>query len=695
MPVFNVQSTTRLTLLAIVALASAMLAMRSVTPASAATIAVTSALDNESNGCGVGACTLREAITLANASPATHDLITFNIPGDGPHSIRPQSQLPAITSPVTIDGFCQDCEGASPNTLGIDQPSDAAYAIELNGAEAGVFARGLVAGNGSTVTIRGLVFNGWTGSAVHLANGANHVVAGNMFGVAVDGLSLAPNKYGIEVGSPAGARIGGTLPADRNIISGSEQRGIYAVAGSDLVVAGNFIGLGRDGITAVPNLGGGVTVLNVANAVVGGGTPAHRNVIAGNGKSGSQVPGVAVEIAPGAVIAGNYIGLDRTGAATPGLQAVGVQVFDSTDVTVANNVISGNSQWGIYAISGGGLVENLVIQRNFIGTNAAGTAAIGNGLGGIITYNSSDMLIGGTANGEGNLISGNGSGIQFASNVFGLAIQGNKIGTDVTGALPLGNTFDGIRIYSDPSAAEVLIGGPIPQAGNLIAYNGGRGVFFDSNVANEITLRANLIHSNGALSIELLPGGTNVNDPGDADDGANERQNHPVLVSAVRGNTGMVASATFDTEASQVVKVEFFASDTCGAGGTRPQAKQFLGAFDVQIDDQGLAEDSFVFANLPAGTYITSTMTSALGDTSELSPCIQVQRRPRADVDCNGVVDGLDTLAIMRSLAGYTSGLLPQACQVDPATPDGDADGDGDVDIADVVHARLVASGLG
>src|SRR5262245_48225285 len=88
--------------------------------AQAATFIVTTSDDS-------GSGTLRQAILDANATPGP-DAIQFNIPGAGPHTIRPESFLPDITDPLVIDGYTQ--AGARANTL--TAGSDAVLRIRLH-----------------------------------------------------------------------------------------------------------------------------------------------------------------------------------------------------------------------------------------------------------------------------------------------------------------------------------------------------------------------------------------------------------------------------------------------------------------------------------------------------------------------------------------------------------------------------------
>ena len=72
-----------------------------------------------------------------------------------------------------------------------------------------------------------------------------------------------------------------------------------------------------------------------------------------------------------------------------------------------------------------------------------------------------------------NVISGNGSGVVFLSGSTGNVVQGNFVGTDITGTAALGNTFDGVSINA---STNNLIGGPTAGSGNTVACNGRQGV---------------------------------------------------------------------------------------------------------------------------------------------------------------------------------------------------------------------------
>ncbi len=131
------------------------------------------------------------------------------------------------------------------------------------------------------------------------------------------------------------------------------------------------------------------------------------------------------------------------------------------------------------------------LEGCFIGTDVTGTIAIGNGVGVSLTSGVSGNVIGGSAPGAGNLISGNSTGIQSTGGGANV-IQGNLIGTDVTGNSPLPNG-EGISLTG---TTGFLIGGPNPGEGNVISGNSGDGIHV--SVGNGCTIQGNKIGTNSA-----------------------------------------------------------------------------------------------------------------------------------------------------------------------------------------------------
>jgi hypothetical protein len=242
-----------------------------------------------SNTAEGGPGSLRQAILDAN-SHAGADTIAFNIPGGGVQTIAPATELPLITSPVTIDGYTQP--GSTANTVA--GGDNAVILIELNGSSAGASANGLTLGPGSTGSIiKGLVINRFAGSGVFIQSDSN-TIAGNFIGTNASGTTALGNSLdGISVQASANT-IGGTTAAARNVISANGRHGIALGGGNAVVqnnqVQTNFIGTAATGTQLLGNGGDGVYATAATNNLIGGvitrvGTPAI-NAIAGNAGSG-------------------------------------------------------------------------------------------------------------------------------------------------------------------------------------------------------------------------------------------------------------------------------------------------------------------------------------------------------------------------------------------------------------------------
>ncbi len=77
------------------------------------------------------------------------------------------------------------------------------------------------------------------------------------------------------------------------------------------------------------------------------------------------------------------------------------------------NVISGNNNQGVLLDDG---ASGNLVEGNYIGTDITGNNRLGNNGGGVVLYDAPQNTIGGSASGAGNLISGNGNdGIQVSS----------------------------------------------------------------------------------------------------------------------------------------------------------------------------------------------------------------------------------------------------------------------------------------
>jgi len=411
--------------------------------ASASTITVNSSADTSAND---GHCTLREAIAAANNNVAsgglagecvagqtlpTIDTIAFAIPGAGLHTIVPASNLPMISQPVMIDGYTQPT--ASVNTLAIGD--NAVLRIQIDGTNLTtpiISLGGPFNGDSSGTTIRGLVLGpNPRASAIEdggpFGGGANNItIKGNFIGADATGLvSISSAGFdAIHCVSGNGRIIGGSAPADRNILVAGSGTPIDINNCSNAIIQGNYIGVDASGTVMLGNAFQGIFMTQGANNnLIGGTSPGAGNVIAA-----ASVGINLSEGADGTTIQGNDIGTDATGAASFGT-TFGISIESCANVTVggsapgAGNVLSGNA-FGIQI----GATTGTVVQGNHIGTGADGIAPIPNGVNGIELTSSSSGLIGGTNPGEGNVIANScQQGVAFHNNPTGWSILGNSI----------------------------------------------------------------------------------------------------------------------------------------------------------------------------------------------------------------------------------------------------------------------------
>jgi CSLREA domain-containing protein len=393
---------------------------------------------------------------------------------------------------------------------------------------------------------------------------------------------------------------------------------IIVNSGSNIVVEHNYLGVYPSGV-ALGNRAG--VLLGSEGALV------QNNVISGNWR------GVHA-MAANTIIQGNFIGTDPTGSTTSAdlRNEVGIDLHWGADSSVIGgtnppmrNVISGNGI-GIDVRS----ASNAIIG-NHIGTDLSGTVNLGNSNGIIIT--TVDNNIGGTIPGAGNLISGNNLGISIGTAGDENVIKNNKIGSDITGTLPIPN-YTGIVVLGQDN----VIGGLSAAEENLIAFNLYEGIEFghdasdnlvagntitannigvlmkydgvtDIPVSNAIT--KNSIHANLDLGIDLEPAGVSLNDPGDGDDGANTLRNYPVFNSA--------SSVQAQGEACPGCTVEVFLSDNDPSG--YGEGITFVGE---AVADPG-GQFSAALSGVNACDWVTGTATDVLGNTSEFSENFRVQ----------------------------------------------------------------------
>jgi YVTN family beta-propeller protein len=360
------------------------------------------------------------------------------------------------------------------------------------------------------------------------------------------------------------------------------------------------------------------------------------------------------------VIAGNFIGTDVTGSVDQSLASnnyAGIHIQQSPNNLVGGlnaadrNVVSGNNN--NVAIEGsavGNTASGNVVQGNLVGINAAGTAGLGCCGKGVVLSNAFDSQVGGLEAGARNVLSGNNNSALLIVNsqACGNVVQGNYIGTDVTGTSNVGNNNAGVDIAY--VACVNTIGGFEDGAANTIAFNGRDGVLIEGTATRQ-ALYANSIFSNVEQGIDLMaPGpyaasgdGVTLNDdstfPYDTDSGGNNRQNFPLITSAGTLGATTTIVATLKSTEDRSYRIDFFSNPTCDAGGYG-EGRVYLGSANLVTKPQsdpmeGIGE--VTVGGLPAvtpGQVITATATREdTGDTSEFSACTTVTSTARVVVN--------------------------------------------------------------
>ena len=148
----------------------------------------------------------------------------------------------------------------------------------------------------------------------------------------------------------------------------------------------------------------------------------------------------------------------------------GISINGASSNTVRGNVVSGNTQHAVTIF--GTASSGNVVQSNFIGTDPTGTLRIANGGIGVDVVSARNTVIGGPGAAR-NIISGNGTGIQIRTGATGTRVENNYIGINAAGTAAIANSV-GISI-TDAANANA-IGGTTAGAGNVISGNTSSGV---------------------------------------------------------------------------------------------------------------------------------------------------------------------------------------------------------------------------
>ncbi len=349
----------------------------------------------------------------------------------------------------------------------------------------------LAGSSGSSVN--GLNIYGTTIGAIDIATDTVTVTCNNI-GTNLAGTGVAPNinqDTGIRFENGDSNIIGGNSEAERNIVSGNNFAGFWLTTGSENnVITGNYVGVDVNGTAAVPNGASGIALLDSDTNTIGGSGAGEGNLVSGNGQSG-----IFLQNADSNNFWGNYIGLDVTGTAAIANGFSGIAISDGD-----SNTIGGSAAGERNIISGNfndginvTMGDTNVIQGNYIGTDITGMVGVANGgKGVVIGGNPGDV--------DGNIIGGNrllGEGNVISNNSFGGSAFTNTTNLVIKGNI-FGLTQDGLTYLgntnegiADNDSISMTIGGTVAGEGNIISGNGLSGVHFSSTTLS--TIQGNIV----------------------------------------------------------------------------------------------------------------------------------------------------------------------------------------------------------
>ena len=579
-------------------------------------------------GVDTSTCTLRAAIDESNAT-AGQDTINFSIL-TGAQTIAPTSQLTTITDGVIIDGTSQPGFAGTPLIRIDGAGATGASGLRIAGSNNATVIKGLII---TRFPVNGIIVVApQSGGAQPVTISGDYIGTDGIsaLGNKNAGISVV-GRPGVQIGGTTSADRN-VISANDDGLGGccSNGFGIDLNNGAgNTVIEGNYIGTNAAGTGDLGNKAYGINAAS-ANNIIGGATAASRNVISGNNWAGISISGAAT--ANDNQIINNYIGVDATGAAALSNtnQGVLLNVAGSNNVigaTGVGNVIAAAGE--LVDIDGG---SNAKVQGNFLGTGADGVTAVGSHADGVfVTGSATGTTIGGAGTGDGNVIAkATNVGIRLQG-ATSTVIRGNYIGTDAAATALLGNAT-GIKLEGSGNNDNIIgaAGGPnviTNSTGHAIVVGAGvhNTIRYNSIYSNG-KLGIDLVDAGDPSS------GVTPNDAGDADTGPNNLLNTPVIT-AVAQNAGNVDySGTFDTVSGSAITVDIYKSNSC-TDSTR-QGETFVGSTASVTAGSGDTNWTLTLpGTVSNGQIFTATATDGNGNTSEFSPCFVVGSSAVADLE--------------------------------------------------------------
>ncbi|WP_165226810.1 right-handed parallel beta-helix repeat-containing protein [Aquisphaera insulae] len=544
-----------------------------------------------------GSGSLRTAITDALA--ASNPVITFNIPGAGPHVITLSTPLPALTKPIIIDATSQPDYAGTPTVI-------------LIGSSLAGSSDGIVLGTGSGGSeVKGLALGGFGGAAIRVQT-SNNRIAANFIGVDTTGKAAGPgNGTGVLIDAGSGNTVGGSAAADRNVI-GLNTTGLSLASGGN-VVLGNFIGV-ADAAThdSVAN-STGVSISAAGNTV--GGSAA--NILGFNGTSVLVAAAVT-----SAVVSNNFIGTDASGHNLGAGGLFGVRVQGNNGV-ISGNTIDFLGSGAAIALEGG----SNAVTGNRLGTRgvAGSPPTFSNAIDVAVT--GSGNTVGGATAAAANVIGfASVAGVQIGGGAANTVVQGNFIGTDASGGILTNNI--GVQVQSGSGSS---VGGPAASQANVIANYAIQGVSILAGSGNLVSRNRYVGGPVPTADIALAPG-------------ANGNIAAPVLASASLSdsNTKLTIAVSLPVAGSQPVNVEVY------IGGTSRVYRTTVAGAMLSTSSQLF---TFDVAGISISDSILVTVSDGGGNTSAFSNAVSIGSALVVTSTEDGVSGSLRS-AILNVMAG-------------------------------------------
>ena len=448
------------------------------------------------------------------------------------------------------------------------------------------------------------LISGNTYDGIFLGASNHNIIAGNYIGTNKNGTAAIPNRNGVWFTDGSSSNIIGTNgdgtadAVEGNLISGNQSYGVNISHTNTIknVIAGNYIGTNFDASTPIENYAGGITVSGDLN-LIGTNGDGVSDSLEGNVISGNANVGVFLA-SFNCIVAGNYIGVDKTGMFAIGNYFDGIKINpdgnhniigtdgDGVADAAERNIISGNA---VALIGSAGIDidgDNNVVAGNYIGTDATGITGLGNLQDGVqLSTSASGNLIGTDGDGvsdniEGNLISGNGRIGIWIYGGYVNTVAGNRIGTDISGTAAIPNMHavnEGYgAVHLSGGASGNIIGtnsdgSNDSDEGNLISGNARRGIVIEGSTTHFNIVAGNKIGTDitgnsalgNAVGIEISDGAylNQIGTDGDGNSDIAERN----IISA-NGGPGIYVRGSQNQIAGNFIGTDYFGTVDLGNG---------------------------------------------------------------------------------------------------------------------------------